>query len=187
MILRAGRRSTERGDEKLITDDWLRRTFEQAPVGMALLEPSGEFVEANLAIVKLFGGEPTHLLGASARDIIHPDDQAEFDQAWLELETSETHSVKARVRCLASGGRTMRATVTISLVAGVSGQPSMVSLRIEDDTAERMIGEAASWSLKSNAARDKKVLSIAESELHKQPEDVASILRQIIQEVQESG
>lgn len=136
MILRAGRRSTENGDEKPITDDWLRRTFEQAPVGMALLEPSGEFVEANLAIVELFGGEPTHLLGASARDIIYPDDQAEFDQAWLELETSETHSVKARVRCLASGGRTMRATVTISLVAGVSGQPSMVSLRIEDDTAE---------------------------------------------------
>ena len=57
----------------------------------------------------------------------------------------------------------------------------------EDDTAERMIGEAASWSLKSNAAHNKKVLSIAESELHKQPEDVASILREIIEEVQESG
>jgi hypothetical protein len=53
-----------------------------------------------------------------------------------------------------------------------------------DDEAQRMIGEAAGWSLKSQAANHSKVLSIIKSELQNQPESAASVLREIIAEVE---
>ena len=53
-------------------------------------------------------------------------------------------------------------------------------LEVKGDVNRLLIGGAARWSLTSNAVQHKKVLDICESEIPKQPKEVAEKLREVV-------
>ena len=57
---------------------------------------------------------------------------------------------------------------------------------IKDDQTKQLIGEAAKWSLISNAKKHEKVMSICVNQLTQQTENIASILKGIITEAKNS-
>ncbi|MEX2501234.1 MAG: EAL domain-containing protein [Trueperaceae bacterium] len=62
-------------------DDALRRTFEQATVGMAYLDEHGRFTSVNEALARLLGRPPSELLGRPLTSFVHEDDRPSDDSS----------------------------------------------------------------------------------------------------------
>jgi PAS domain S-box-containing protein len=115
--------------------DQFRRGFSEAPTGMALLARSGRFVLANRAVVEVLGYDQERLLRSELRSLVHPDDHAELDRAWLELGREATPTITTEMRCITAGGGVIWARISLSMIDETPTEPAMVVLQLEDATA----------------------------------------------------
>lgn len=106
--------------------------FERAPIGMAVLKPSGEFLEINGALGELLGYEPDSLIGTNLSLLIHGDDQPDLGDAWEEMGNTTAHRASAWMRCVTSGGKQVWGRFSLSLVPRSVSQPALVILQVED-------------------------------------------------------
>lgn len=132
LLLMAGWRfdSGEGGDtnEEAIR---FRMSFEQAPIGMAVVRPSGELVEVNPAFASLLGYDQGSLAGVNIATLVHPDDQGELGEAWEEMGNGERHSATEWLRCIASSGAPLWSRVSFALVPRAGSAPAMVIAQVE--------------------------------------------------------
>jgi PAS domain S-box-containing protein len=98
---------------------------------MAVLQPSGEFLQANPALTMMLGHDEGRLLGANIRTVIHPDDLDDLGKAWEAMTSAPTTSW---MRCRTSDGRAIWGRLSLSLVPRSSRQPATVLLHLEDET-----------------------------------------------------
>jgi PAS domain S-box-containing protein len=110
----------------------LRMAFEEAPFGMAILKPSGEFIQVNGAMGQLLGYRPEEMIGRNIRSIVHHDDMVEVGEAWEQMGNEESHSAVSWLRCTTASGSTLWGKVSLSLVPHTPEHPAMVVLQIED-------------------------------------------------------
>jgi PAS domain S-box-containing protein len=69
------------------SQDHFRLVFEHSGVGMALLSPEGHFLQANPAMVRLFGYDAAQLVGKRLIDLVHADEvQVRTNQTELGLK-----------------------------------------------------------------------------------------------------
>jgi PAS domain S-box-containing protein len=135
LILMAGWKLTAR-TEDMISDGDLRYrlSFEEAPVGMALIQPSGSFLQVNLALANLIGYDISYFPGRNVRSLIHRDDLGLLGDAWEEMGNGTSHHAAVWLRCLTSHGHTVWARASLSLVPWSVDQPAIVVLALEDGT-----------------------------------------------------
>jgi PAS domain S-box-containing protein len=112
----------------------LRIAFEEAPMGMAILRPSGEFIQVNRSLGRLLGYEPDEMVGRHIRSIVHTDDMADVGEAWEQMGNSETHSALSWLRCTTASGSTVWGRASLALVSRTEDHPAIVVLEIEDVT-----------------------------------------------------
>jgi diguanylate cyclase (GGDEF)-like protein/PAS domain S-box-containing protein len=62
----------------------LRRTFDHAPIGLAVFALDGQLLRVNAALCDLLGSDEMHILAEGLHALTHPDDQ---DDDWQELAT----------------------------------------------------------------------------------------------------
>lgn len=124
-------RDTDGGDR---SGDRFRVSFEEAPIGMAVLRPSGEILEANRAMGSILGYDHDSLLGVNINSLVHVDDKAELGEAWEEMGNSPTHAASEWMRCLTADGLLVWGKVSLSLVPRTDHHPAMVVLQLEDAT-----------------------------------------------------
>jgi PAS domain S-box-containing protein len=110
-------------------------SFEEAPVGMAVLRPSGELVEVNKAMTRIVGYDRDHLMGSNISGLVHVDDHIELGEAWEQMGNGATHRATEWMRWVNSNGRPVWAKVSLSLVPRTEDQPALVILQIEDAAA----------------------------------------------------
>jgi two-component system, cell cycle sensor histidine kinase and response regulator CckA len=67
--------SQERTQAARAPRDWFRRFFSQAPIGVALVDRSGRFVEANQAVGILFDRQPQDLIGIELTSLLNVADR----------------------------------------------------------------------------------------------------------------
>lgn len=125
-------RLTVTGRPTPVSTDRFRTGFEEAPIGMAVLKPSGEFVEANKTMTGILGYDPGHLVNANISSLVHPDDQAELGDAWEQMGNSDDHRATEWMRWLTSNGRPIWGRVSLSLAPRNGTQPALVILQLED-------------------------------------------------------
>jgi two-component system sensor histidine kinase UhpB len=66
---------------------------------VSLLDLQGRYLYASPSFHKALGYEPAELLGADPCDLVHPDDQAHFRQAWQEALThKDQRAAEVRLR-----------------------------------------------------------------------------------------
>ena len=72
--------------------------FDDAPIGMALFNPDGEYVRVNAALCGILDRSAGELLGRRDQELTHPDDrQADVDAAWEILDgRRSTHQCEKR-------------------------------------------------------------------------------------------
>lgn len=134
LILAAGWRQPGPSPDESGTLNRLRMAFEEAPLGMAILKPSGEFIQVNEAMGRLLGYEPDEMVGRNIRSIVHSDDMVEVGEAWEQMGNEDNHSAVSWLRCATAAGSSLWGRVSLSLVPHTPAHPAMVVLQIEDAT-----------------------------------------------------
>jgi len=134
LLLAVGWRLTGDTDGDDRSGDRFRVSFEEAPIGMAVLRPSGEILEANRAMASILGYDHASLPGVNINSLVHVDDKAELGEAWEEMGNSPAHTASEWMRCLTADGLLVWGKVSLSLVPRTDQHPAMVVLQLEDAT-----------------------------------------------------
>lgn len=94
-------------------DPRFRDIFLQAPVGIVILKPSGEIVEANEALHRLLGYASGELDGKQVADLLPPEDRADAQREGREalggrftIDSAPGRGTTIRVDLPLSAGRT---------------------------------------------------------------------------------
>ncbi len=92
------RKATE--DALKAAHERFRSAFENAPIGMMMVDLEGRVIRANPALGTIVGQDPTALVGSSVLDLTHPEDHessaAEMRQ--LVATGSEGYQIEKRYR-----------------------------------------------------------------------------------------
>ncbi|MBT8077003.1 MAG: EAL domain-containing protein [Gammaproteobacteria bacterium] len=111
-----------------------RRAFENAPIGMGLLDASGRLFDANPALIRMFwprGELAGEVLFASTMD---GDDEARFNKLYRKLTSSQVDSIDENFHCQNSSGEEVKIVVNLSTVLSESGDFLYAVLQVQDVT-----------------------------------------------------
>ncbi len=127
--------SRRQGEEDLrVSGERLRRLFDGAPVGTAVVGLDGQVVEANQALLELLGYRADELVGRHFADITHPDDLAADSLLFARLFTGEIDHYRLDKRYLRKDGSEIVGRLTVSLVPDDQGRPGYAIGVVEDVT-----------------------------------------------------
>ena len=123
------------------SEERFRGGFENSPIGMALVDPNGRYLEVNATHARMLGvDDPREMIGLSFEDFVHPDDVADTYASIERLhETGTDHGERRYIR---KDGAIVYALFGSSVVRDADGQPSVLFSQAEDIT-ERKLAEAA--------------------------------------------
>ena len=123
------------------TEERFRGGFENSPIGMALVDPNGRYLEVNTTHARMLGvDDPHEMIGLSFEHFVHPDDVADTYASIERVhETGTDHGERRYIR---QDGTTVYALFGSSVVRDADGQPSVLFSQAEDIT-ERKLAEAA--------------------------------------------
>lgn len=155
------------------------RVLDSAPLGMAIMDPSGRFQWANAAACAVLGRSRGDLLSVGVSEIVHPDDLAAESAALAQLLKGERSSTQHEIRCLRADGSVIWVSASISVPTGPEGSalllgpqrmPALV-LQILDITDRKVI-EAALAEAREQLAERNAALESSNRDL----DEVATIL-----------
>jgi diguanylate cyclase (GGDEF)-like protein/PAS domain S-box-containing protein len=124
------RRELARSEERF------RLAMDAAPIGMAISDPQGAFVQVNDALCDLLGLTPDELMGRSVSDFLLPEEQHVADEATQALSVRHDESMRHEHR-LASPSRTVWVEHAASLLRGDDGEPLFYVHQFVDRTEAR--------------------------------------------------
>jgi PAS domain S-box-containing protein len=118
-----------------------RQTFELAAAGIAHVV-DGRFTRVNRSLCEILGRSEAALLGASVKDVSHPEDRDLSDPIRQRILAGEAESVRFEKRYLRPGGEVVWAEVVIALVRNEAAAP-LYEIAIFHDVTERRNAAAA--------------------------------------------
>lgn len=114
------------------TRERFKAVFSHAPIGMALVGTTGEFLMVNEALCEIVGYPEEKLLEVSFQGITHPHD-LEADLAYVEQTLAgERNSYQMEKRYLHADGHIVWVLLSVSLVRDAEGQPLYFVSQIMD-------------------------------------------------------
>ncbi|HEX4010682.1 MAG TPA: PAS domain S-box protein [Solirubrobacteraceae bacterium] len=122
-----------------------RETFDEAPIGVALVGVNGRFLEVNRALCEILGYPPDALLELSFQQITHPDD-LDADLALVrQVLAGEIPTYQMEKRYFHRRGHVIWVKLSVSLIRDETGTPLHFVSHVEDITpakaAESELGE----------------------------------------------
>ena len=122
------------------SEERFRGGFENSPIGMALVDPNGTYLEVNATHARMLGfDDPAELIGLSFENFVHPDDVADTYAGIERLhETGTDHGERRYIR---KDGATVYALFGSSVVRDADGQPSVLFSQAEDITERKRAEE----------------------------------------------
>jgi diguanylate cyclase (GGDEF)-like protein/PAS domain S-box-containing protein len=103
--------------------DAFENAFANAPIGMALIDMAGHFLQVNDALCRVTGYKRGELTLMSARELSLPDDLESDALQLQELIDGQVTSYQCEKRYLHAWGHSFWVLVTVSLVRDSRGQP----------------------------------------------------------------
>jgi diguanylate cyclase (GGDEF)-like protein/PAS domain S-box-containing protein len=134
---------TDRVDtERLLAQarEQLRVAFEEAPVGMALLELNGRFTRVNASFAATLGTRPDELVGRALVDVSHADDRADDIACLLRLAAGDDNRVHHEKRFLRADGTAVWTSQHVQLVDDPTAGRYLIA-QVEDITERRSTAE----------------------------------------------
>lgn len=118
-----------------------RLAMENAPIGMALADPSWRLQEVNAAMARLFAAEPAALVGRDLSALSHPDDRATERAQVQQLLAGVGDRFSVEKRYVRPDGQTVWAVLDVVLVRQPDGAPDHFVVQLRDVTDQRMQSE----------------------------------------------
>ena len=133
--------------------DAFENAFANAPIGMALIDMAGRFLQVNDALCRMTGYKRGELILMSARGLSHPDDvevDASQQQALLDGHVT---SYQCEKRYLHAWGHSFWVLVTVSLSRDDLGQPRYLILQCQDISERKELERQAALFSESDLVR----------------------------------
>ena len=140
-------------------EDLFRLTFENAPIGMAIVSPDGFFSRVNRSLCQVLGYSREELTTLTFLAITHPDDRELHLSMAGQLDRSEIQLYQIPKRYVRKDGQVVDAMLSVSTVRGPDGTPLHNVAQIEDIT-ERKRAEEALRRSEDHLARAQRVAHI---------------------------
>ncbi len=115
----------------------VRRAFDEALIGMALVDLQGRSYEINDALCRLLQRSRGELIGATLDRFTHPDHHGHAIAQWRDLLSKGELTNVAQTRFLLPDGRSIWAEVHASLIVEADGSPSHFVVQVQDITRRR--------------------------------------------------
>jgi PAS domain S-box-containing protein len=103
--------------------DAFENAFANAPIGMALIDMTGHFLQVNDALCRVTGYKRGELTLMTARALSHPDNVDSDASQLQELINGDIASYQCEKRYLHAWGHSFWVLLTVSLVRDKGGQP----------------------------------------------------------------
>jgi diguanylate cyclase (GGDEF)-like protein/PAS domain S-box-containing protein len=117
-----------------------RGAFQEASVGILLLDPEGRVVSSNRAIAEITGYSSADLNGQRASVLLAESDREEAVNSFAAVAGGRTPGYRAERRIVLKDGRSGWIRVSVSLV-GQGGAPKEVIVLCEDITEQKRASE----------------------------------------------
>ncbi len=117
-----------------VAEERFRSTFDDAPIGMALVSLDGRWLRVNRAVCEIVGYSAEELLGLTFQEITHPDDLDADLELVRAVLAGERDGYQLHKRYLHADGRVVWIKLTVSIVRGADGAPLHFVSHIEDVT-----------------------------------------------------
>ena len=119
-----------------------RGTFDNAPIGMALISLEGAWLKVNQSLCDIVGYAEDELLGMGFQDITHPDDLA-IDQTFVQLVLADQlKTYQMETRYFHKHGHAVPVMLSSSLVRNDDGKALYFISKIEDITQRKKMEDA---------------------------------------------
>lgn len=126
-------------------EELFRGIFENAAVGMALVDLKGKAIKVNSSICEIMGYSEDELLGKTVHDVTHPEDiNIEIDNAHKLLE-NKIHCYHMEKRYFHKDGRIIWSLLSVSLIRNKQGKPLYFICQIQDITNIKQAKEALEY------------------------------------------
>jgi len=120
-------------------DARLRPTFENAAIGIALIDTGKRILEINPALSKMLGYSQKDIEGAVFTALVHEDDLAKNADLYDKLVDGIYNHYQTECRYIRRDGRVLWARVTVSLVRDAESESSFSIKIVEDITSKKQI------------------------------------------------
>jgi PAS domain S-box-containing protein len=116
-----------------------RLSFEEAPVGMALIRGDGLWLRVNRALCEMTGYTESELI-SRGREITHPDDRAEESLLLSQILSGQVVAGRLEERCLHKYGYTIYVLLSIAVVErDEAGRPVHFVAHVQDLTDRKRV------------------------------------------------
>ena len=122
--------------------------FEAAPIGIAIANPQGYFVEVNDAFIKMLGYSRQEMGNITFVDITHPDDRAETQGLSQAVRDGKINSYRTEKRYLKKNGDPVWTVVRATAIRNDDGSIKYWLGLMEDITEHKKAKEALAESEK---------------------------------------
>ncbi|HXF37908.1 MAG TPA: PAS domain S-box protein [Actinomycetota bacterium] len=136
-------------------EEVFRAIFEEAGIGMALVDLEGRPVAANRRLQEILGYTEPELRSMTFPEFTHPDDVRADWELFEELVRGERSHYQLDKRYLRKDGGIVHGRLTVSLVRNPDGSPRLAVGMVEDVTEQR---EAAA-ALAAEERQHREILS----------------------------
>jgi diguanylate cyclase (GGDEF)-like protein/PAS domain S-box-containing protein len=122
-----------------------RHAFDDAPIGIGLVDMDGHIQRANRSMAVLLGRTQDELAGMLIVDVTHPEDRQVSDEHRDRLTRNEIDFYRIEKRYLRPDGTTVWASLSVSLVRDMSGQPMYQIGQLEDITDRKVLADRLAY------------------------------------------
>jgi diguanylate cyclase (GGDEF)-like protein/PAS domain S-box-containing protein len=123
-----------------------RAIYENAPLGVAMMDADHRIVLANPALCRLMKVKAADLLGMSTDLCALPEDRVEYRRRIEELRAGRAPLIDWEKRCLRPDGSVFWIHLREAMIPGRSGQPPLYVALVEDIDAKHGAEERLSFS-----------------------------------------
>ncbi len=122
------------------TEKHFRKIFEEAAIGMCLVDMEGFILDSNSALMELLGYSKEEMFKKSFKDLTHPDDLPKSISLFQELARGNRESYTREKRYICKDGQIVWGQVTVSILRGPRREPQFAIIMTQDVT-QRKKGE----------------------------------------------
>ncbi len=133
-------------EEFRASEQTLRRTFDQAPLGAAVLALDNRYLRVNAELCRITGYLEQELLSIGFTDITHPDDYEKNMRLTRQMLAGDFDNFQMDKRYIRKDGKTVWVRLFARIVKDASGKPIYFFPMVEDITDRKRAEGALSES-----------------------------------------
>ena len=142
-------------------EEQLRRTFENALVGMAILDLEGNWIDVNKSLCDTFGYCKKEFSNLTFMDITHPKDVTKGSKAMIDMVKGNLDHYETEKRYINKIGKIIWTQLLITIVRDKNEKPLHFVAQINDLTEIKKSSKKVSQLLSTTEDQNKRLLNFA--------------------------